>query len=221
MGRTWPTTKQPSLVLLHCLRNQITIVARVTVASIYLGEIEMSWAKHKDAEKHFTLAVTNYSPDNVAEKYQQTILTKSAVLVKKGQCHQSLSQNKEAINAFKIAKEVEESPQQQDRGSKLKTAKEDELSALCALGNILQSLGDYDQSFDYYKKSFKLAGELGDQVSIGWVHGNLGNAMLGFDQKDKALDPLITAFHMSARYEGNPVAVRRAVSNLGLEKGIL
>ena len=30
----------------------------------------MSWAKYKDAEKHFTLAVTNYSPDNVAEKFQ-------------------------------------------------------------------------------------------------------------------------------------------------------
>ena len=185
------------------------------VASIYLGEIEMSWAKYKDAEKHFTLAITNYSPDNVAEKYQQTILTKSAVLVKKGQCHRSLLQLKEAINAFKMAKEVAESAQAQVRGSKLKTAKEDELSAVCALGNILQSVGDYDQSFEYYEKSLKLAGELGDHVSIGWAHGNLGNAMLGLDQKDKALDHLITAFHMSARHEGNPLAVGRAVSNLG------
>ena len=185
------------------------------VASIYLGEIEMSWAKYKDAEKHFTLAITNYSPDNVAEKYQQTILTKSAVLVKKGQCHRSLSQIKEAINAFKMATEVAESAQAQVRGSKLKTAKEDELSAVCALGNILQSIGDYDQSFEYYEKSLKLAGELGDHVSIGWAHGNLGNAMLGLDQKDKALDHLITAFHMSARHEGNPLAVGRAVSNLG------
>ena len=39
--------------------------------------------------------------------------------------------------------------------------------------------------------------------------------MLGLDQKDKALDHLIAAFHMSARYEGNPLAVGRAVSNLG------
>ena len=184
------------------------------VASIYLGEIEMSWAKYKDAEKHFTLAIINYNPDSVAEKYQQTILTKSAILVKKGQCHRSLSQIKEAINAFKMAKEVAESAQAQVRGSKLKTAKEDELSAVCALGNILQSIGDYDQSFEYYKKSLKLAGELGDQVSIGWAHGNLGNAMLGLDQKDEALDHLITAFHMSTRCEGNPLAVGRAVSNL-------
>ena len=185
------------------------------LASIYLGEIEMSWAKYKDAEKHFTLAVTYYSANNVAEKFQHTILTKSAVLVKKGQCHRSLSQIREAINAFKMAKEVAELAQEQARGSKLKTAKEDELNTLSALGNILQSIGDYEQSFEYYEKSLKLAGELGDHVSVGWAHGNLGNAMLGLDQKDKALDHLMTAFHMSARYEGNSLAVGRAVSNLG------
>ena len=139
------------------------------LASIYL---EMLWAKYKDAEKHFTLAVTYYSPDNVAEKFQQTILTKSAVLVKKGQCHRSLSQIRETIIAFKMAKEVAELAQEQARGSKLKTGKEDELSALSALGNILQSIGDYEQSFEYYEKSLKLAGELGDHVSVGWAHGN-------------------------------------------------
>ena len=76
------------------------------LASIYLGEIEMSWANYKDAAKHFTIAVTNYSTDNVAEKFQQTILSKSAILVKKDHSHRSLSQIKEAINAFKTAKEV-------------------------------------------------------------------------------------------------------------------
>ena len=185
------------------------------LASIYLGEIEMSWAKYKDAVKHFTIAVTNYSTDNVAKKFYQTILTKSAVLVKKGYCHRSLSQIKEAINLFKTAKKVAESTQEQARGYKLKTAKEDELNAVSALGSIFQSINDYEQSFDYYQKSLKLAVELGDHVSIGWAHGNLGNAMLGLDQKDKALDHLITAFHMSVRYEGNPLAVGRAVSNLG------
>ena len=123
------------------------------LASIYLGEIEMSWAKYKDAVKHFTIAVTYYGTDNVAEKFQQTILSKSAVLVKKGNCHRSLSQIKEAINAFKLAKEVAELRQEQAVGSKLKTAKEDELSAICALGNILQSIGDYEQSFEHYEKS--------------------------------------------------------------------
>ena len=53
---------------------------------------------------------------------------------------------------------------------------------------------------DFHNGSLKLAGELGDHVSVGWAHGNLGNAMLGLDQKDKVLDHLITALHMSARY---------------------
>ena len=38
----------------------------------------MSWAKYKDAEKHFTLAMIYYSSNNVAEKFQQTIFTKSS-----------------------------------------------------------------------------------------------------------------------------------------------
>ena len=185
------------------------------LASIYLGEIEMSWAKYKDAEKHFTLAVTYYSSDNVAEKFQQTIFTKSTVLRKKGQCHWRLIQMREAFNAFKMAKDEAEQVQQQTRGSTLKTAKEDELSALFELGNILQSIDDYEQSIEYYKKSLKLAGELGDRVSEGRAHGNLGNVMLRLDQKDKALDHLIMAFQVSARYESNPLAVGRAVSNLG------
>ena len=202
------TALYENAVSYHSPGNQV-------LASICLGEIEMSWSKYKDAENHFSLAVTNYSPDNVAEKFQQTILSKSAVLVKKGQCHRSSSQIREAINAFKMAKEVAELVQEQARGTKLKTAKEDELSAVCALGNILQSIGDYEQSFDYYEKSLTLAGELGDRISVGWAHGNLGNALLGLDQKDKALYHLITAFQMSVRYEGNPLAVGRAVSNLG------
>ena len=126
-----------------------------------------------------------------------------------------MSQIREAIDAFKMAKEVAELAQEQARESKLKTAKEDELSAISALGNILQSIGDYEQSFEYYEKSLKLAGELGDHVSVGWAHGNLGNAMLGLDQKDKALDHLITAFHMSARYKRNPLAVERCAFDLG------
>ena len=40
-------------------------------------------------------------------------------------------------------------------------AKEDELSVSLELGNILQSIGDYEQSFEHYEKSLKLAGELG------------------------------------------------------------
>ena len=186
------------------------------LASIYLGEVELYWGKHEEAVKHFTIAADEYHTDTVAELFQLTILTKSAVLVKKGLCHRAMSQIREAISAFKKAKQEAEMQQETNRtGEKMKVAKEDELSAQCALGNILQSIGDYDQSFEYYSDSLKLSKELKDHVSEGWAHGNLGNALLGLDQKDKALGHLTTAYNMSAKYECNPLAVGRAVSNLG------
>ena len=101
------------------------------------GEIEMSWTKYKDAEKYFTLAVTYYSIDNVGNRgASANNFKKLAVLVKKEQCHWSLLQIKEAINAFKMAK-VAELALEQARGSKLKTAKENELSALGNFRNYL------------------------------------------------------------------------------------
>jgi len=138
------------------------------------------------------------------------------VLVKKGLCHRAMSQIREAISAFEKAKQEAEIQQEISRtGEKLKAAKEDQLSAQYALVNILQSIGDYDQSFEYYSDSLKLSKELQDHVSEGWAHGNLGNTLLGLDQKDKALDHLTTAYNISLKYESNPLAVGRAVFNLG------
>ena len=74
---------------------------------------------------------------------------------------------------------------------------------MCDLSKHLWSPHHLSAHQEYFSTS--------DHVSVGWAHGNLGNAMLGLDQKDKALDHLMTAFHMSARYEGNPLAVGRAV----------
>ena len=71
------------------------------------------------------------------------------------------------------------------------------------------------QHFTINSDSLKLSKELKDYVSEGWAHGNLGNTLLGLDQKDEALDHLTTAYNMSSKYECNPLAVGRAVSNLG------
>jgi len=154
--------------------------------------------------KHFTVAADEYHTDTVAELFKFTILTKSTVLVKKGLC------NVTNLRSNQCFKEVEEEAEMQleinRTGEKLKAAKEDELSAQCALGNTLQSNRDYDQSFEYYSDSLKLSKELKDHVSEGRAHGNLGNALLGH---------LTTAYNMGAKYECNPLTVGRAVSNLG------
>ena len=44
--------------------------------------------------------------------------------------------------------------------------------------SVVGILGDKS---DFHNGSLKLAGELGDHVSVGWAHGNLDNAMLGVD----------------------------------------
>ena len=62
--------------------------------------------------KHFTTAADEYHNDTVAELFQLTILTKSAVLVMKGLCHRAMSQIREAISAFKKAKEEAEMQKQ-------------------------------------------------------------------------------------------------------------
>ncbi|XP_065893673.1 tetratricopeptide repeat protein 28-like [Dysidea avara] len=185
------------------------------LASIYLGEIELYYDNHEIAVKHFTVAVSEYQIDNVAKLFEITVMSKSAVLVKKGSCHRALSQIREAISAFKMAKQDAELHQYNSTGEMLKEAKQDEMGAVAALGNILQSVGDYEQSYECYSDSLKLAKELGDRVSEGWAHGNLGNALLGLDRNDKALDHLTIAYNMSAKYECHPLAVGRAVSNLG------
>ena len=186
------------------------------LASIYLGEVELYWGEHEEAVKHFTIAADDYHTDTVAELFQLTILTKSAVLVKKGLCHRTISQIREAISAFKKAKQEAEMQQQMNRtGKKLKAAKEDELGAQCALSNILRSIGDNDQSFEYYSDSLKLSKEIKHHVSEGWAHDNLGNALLDLDQKDKTINHLTTAYNMSAKYVCYPLAIGRAVSNLG------
>ncbi|XP_065893671.1 tetratricopeptide repeat protein 28-like isoform X2 [Dysidea avara] len=186
-----------------------------SLASIYLGEVELYWGNNEEAVKHFTVAADKYHTDSVAELFQMTVLSKSTVLVRKGSCHRALSQIKEAISAFKTAKEQAELQQCNRTGETLKAAKEDELDAVSALGNILQSIGDYEQSHKCYCDSLKLSKVLGDRVSEAWAHGNLGNSLLGLDQKDKALDHLTIAYNMSAKYECHPLAVGRAVSNLG------
>ena len=82
--------------------------------SMYLGELY--WGKHEEAVKHFTTAADEYHTNTVAELFQLTILTNSAVLVKRGLCHCALSHN-----AFKKAKEEAEMQQHINRtGEKLK-----------------------------------------------------------------------------------------------------
>ena len=59
------------------------------------------------------------------------------------------------------------------------------------------------------------AAELQDHVSLGWAHGNMGNAYLRLQQKDKALHHLKEALELAVTYEITPQAIGRTYNNLG------
>jgi len=89
-----PTTKNINTEL---LKHFLKVLAS--------GEVELYWGKHEEAVKHFATAANEYHTDTVAESFQLTILTMSAILVKKGLCNRVMLQIREAISAFKKAKQ--------------------------------------------------------------------------------------------------------------------
>ena len=84
-----------------------------------------------------------------------------------------------------------------------------------SLGNLLQSMGDYTGALQEYKEAVKLGEELNDLISLGWAHGNMGNAHLGLHQKDAALHHLKKALALTIEHESTPQAISRAYNNLG------
>ena len=66
-----------------------------------------------------------------------------------------------------------------------------------------------------YEHSIKLSEELEDNVSLGWAHGNMGNACLGLYRRDKALHHLGTSLKLALKHEPTPQAIGRAYNNLG------
>eukprot|EP00731_Ephydatia_muelleri_P036360 Em0241g5a len=84
-----------------------------------------------------------------------------------------------------------------------------------SLGNLLQSMGDYTGALQEYKEAAKLGEELNDLISLGWAHGNMGNAHLGLHQKDAALHHLKKALALTIEHESTPQAMSRAYNNLG------
>ncbi len=91
----------------------------------------------------------------------------------------------------------------------------DRLAANTNLGNLYQSVGENTSALTYYEHSISIAVKLGDNVSLGWAHGNIGNAFLGLFQKDKAMYHLQKSLDITLQFEATPQAIGRAYNNLG------
>ena len=179
-----------------------TTVGNVYLSLYYRGEISFSKQSYLEAASLFHKSVAAFSTNTVAVRYRITPPSKSVVYAKEGASFRHAQRILEAVKTYKNAISVAES-------------RRDKLSACTSLGNMYQSLGENVSALAQYEITIKLAKELGDHVSLGWAHGNMGNAYLGLQQKDKALHHLKEALELAVKYETTPQAIGRTYNNLG------
>ena len=82
------------------------------------------------------------------------------------------------------------------------------------LGNVYQSLGDYQKALEYHEKHLKIAKEIGDRAGEGQACGNLGNAYLSMGDYQKAIDYLEKSLKLATELVDR-AGEGRAYGNLG------
>ena len=176
----------------------------VMLCNAYLGDIEYSTRSYLKAAEHYARSIQyyKYSPGTVALIYRLTPPTLSAVYAKMASSYRSVSKMIEAVRHYNTA--IEKAQNDRDR-----------LSAHTSLGNLYQSMGDNGNALEQYKESIQLAEKLSDYISLGWAHGNIGNAYLGLNRKDEAVYHLQKSLDLAMEYERTPQAIGRTYNNLG------
>ena len=174
----------------------------VYLAHYYLGEIDYAHNRYRKAAEHYYRASMAYSVDTVAKKYRIVQPTLATVFSKQGSALRQAQLIMEAVKAYKDALSAA-------------STKKDRLAVYTSLGNLYQSLGENSSALIQYEQTITLATELNDFVSLGWAHGNIGNAHLSLYQKEKALKHLEQALELTIKHEPSPQAIGRAYNNLG------
>ena len=182
------------------LASSFNSTGNSALASQFLGEVEMTCGNFASAEKHFSSAVRGFTFNTVAVVFNIEP-SKSALYLKLGQCQKALQKTKDSVSSMSKAIECAKN-------------KEELLEANTNMGHAYMNLHDYKQCLHYHQESLKLSVELGDQKSEGLSHGNIGCVLLHLNEMISALEHLTIAYHFSARYECNSLAVGRAVTNL-------
>ena len=174
----------------------------VSLCHVYLGDTEFQSRNFMVAAEHYKEAAAMYSAVNMATLFRMVPPSLSAIHAKCGSALRNASKMVDGVQEYKIAI------------SKALTDK-DKLAANTSLGNLYQSLGENTSALTHYEQSVLLSEKLGDYISLGWAHGNMGNAYLGLFQKDKALYHLQKSLDLTVEYEPTPQAIGRTYNNLG------
>ncbi len=174
----------------------------VAVCNVYMGDLHYTSGSYLEASKCYQQAADSYDNDCVAKLFRMVPPTISTIHSKCGSCLRNLSKSMEAIQEYRNA--IETAIRDKDR-----------LAAYTSLGNLQQTLGQNKEALTEYQHALVLAETLNEHMSVGWTHGNIGNAYLGVNEKDKALFHLQTALDITIKYEPKPESIGRAYNNLG------
>ena len=184
-------------------RRREEMMGDASIANYYLGEIHFIHSQFDEAATNYHRAITLHSTRvTVTRIYRVIAPTMSGLWNKLASALKNGSKVMEAIHAYREAIAAAES-------------KKDKLSAHTSLGNLFQNVGENSQAVNEYKVAIKLSEELNDFVSLGWSHGNMGNAYLGLLQRDQAIHHLKTSLELTLEHEPTPQAIGRAYNNLG------
>ena len=174
----------------------------ISLCNIYMGDSEFTCQHYLAAAEHYRKATHLYSTNNVAGLFRMVPPSISAIHAKCGSALRNASKMVDAVQEYKSA--IAEAQSDKDR-----------LAANTSLGNLYQSLGENASALAHYEESVALSEKLLDYVSLGWAHGNMGNAYLGLFQKDKALHHLQKSLDLTVEHEPTPQAIGRTYNNLG------
>ena len=174
-----------------------------SIANYYLGEICYVRSKFGEAAVHYRMALNSHSTEvSVAKIYKIIPPSRSGLWSKLAAALRNGSKVVDAIASYQEA-------------IACASSKKDKLAAHTSLGNLLQNAGENTQAVEEYIHSIHLSEDLGDNVSLGWAHGNIGNAYLGLGARDKAIHHLKMALELTLQHEPTPAAIGRAYNNLG------
>ena len=182
--------------------NDPELLGNVYLAHYYIGEIDLGHGRYDQASRHFEQAADAFCTLTIAKRYRIIAPSLAILYSKKGSALNHSHKVMAAVKSYKKAIE-------------LGITAKDKLAACTSLGNLYQSLGDNQNAMKQYEDTIQLAEELNDFVYLGWAHGNMGNAYLGLNQKDKALFHLEKSLELTINNEPSPQAIGRAYNNLG------
>ena len=187
----------------RCIKS--SVFSSVSLCHLYMGDIETALCHYSVAVDHYHEAVHTHQPVCLVEQcFGLDHVTLSGKLRKLAQSLHSAKRIVESEHCYREAISCASD-----------TSPADQLAAYTDLGNLLHSIGDNERAVEAYSAAVGLAEEIGDHVSLAWVHGNLGKTYLSLGKKERGMHHLEKSLDLTYVHDPSPSSISRALSNIG------